>query len=302
MSFVRCNMSDRKRSIFSYSKSEFRGILVLAVLMAVLLFVRIRQYSSLEKPEILISERIPEGGTVQGRDPEMGSYRNGENKTPEKSVTILPVDPNLAGYTELKAAGLSAKAASNLIRYREAGGRFASVSEMKKIYGLDSVQLGALAHNFRIEPEGNGRRHNSKTGTPDTFRTELNRADPAELARLPGIGEVLATRIIRYRELLGGYYSAHQLSEVYGLDDSLEHTLLKHLSVDTGMIKKTDLNRASFGALEKHPYLNSFQARSIMEFRRLEGSFPSIKTLIDNHLLTSEEYEKLRHYLEVEPE
>lgn len=275
---------------------------MLSVLMAVLFFVRIRQFSRLEKPELVISERTPADRTVQDQDSEIRSQGVSKKRSSEKAVTILPVDPNLAGYEELRAAGLSAKAASNLIRYRKAGGRFASVREMKRIYGLDSIQLAALAHNFTIEPAGNGGYHDNRAGTPEIFRTELNRADPAELARLPGIGEVLAVRITKYRELLGGYYSVHQLSEVYGIDDSISNNLLRHLSVDTGMIIKTNLNRASFDALKKHPYLNSFQARSIMEYRRLKGSFSSTKSLISNHLITPEEYEKLRHYLEIEAE
>ncbi|MBN1108862.1 MAG: helix-hairpin-helix domain-containing protein, partial [Bacteroidales bacterium] len=48
---------------------------------------------------------------------------------------------------------------------------------------------------------------------------ELNTCDSAMLEALPGLGPVLSARIIKYRKLLGGYVSAEQLREVYGLSE-----------------------------------------------------------------------------------
>ncbi len=45
----------------------------------------------------------------------------------------------------------------------------------------------------------------------------LNICDSASLEALPGIGPVLSSRIIKYRNLIGGYVSVDQLKEVYGL-------------------------------------------------------------------------------------
>ena len=42
------------------------------------------------------------------------------------------------------------------------------------------------------------------------------------------IGDILASRIVKYREVLGGYIEVSQLDEVYGLsEDGFEN--LKHL-------------------------------------------------------------------------
>lgn len=283
--------------MFSYSKSEFRGILVLVILMAVLLYVRIRQYCKLEKPELVISERVPAEKIIQNADPDDRLLRISEHRRSSQSATILPLDPNTANYEELKAAGLSSRAAGNLIRYREAGGSVSRLSDMQRIYGLDSALVASLAHNFSFGEEFNDQVEEKKEDSPLTLCIELNRAEPAELARLPGIGEVLSFRITRYRDLLGGYYSADQLSEVYGIDDSLKNSLIKYLSVDTMLINKTDLNQTSLEVLKKHPYIKSFQARSIMEYRRLQGLFNSTKSLINNNIFTYEEYEKIKHYL-----
>lgn len=54
----------------------------------------------------------------------------------------------------------------------------------------------------------------------DNALIDLNRAETSELEMLPGIGEVLAERIIRYREQCGGFTSVDQLTEVEGIGKS----------------------------------------------------------------------------------
>ena len=57
---------------------------------------------------------------------------------------------------------------------------------------------------------------NTSKSLPET-RPDLNTADAAALIVLPGIGEQLAGRIIRYRELIGGYRNVRQLAGIPGM-------------------------------------------------------------------------------------
>lgn len=50
-------------------------------------------------------------------------------------------------------------------------------------------------------------------------RLDLNRASAAELVRLPGIGEVLAARIIEYRDEHGPFRRVADLAEVEGIGE-----------------------------------------------------------------------------------
>jgi competence protein ComEA len=54
---------------------------------------------------------------------------------------------------------------------------------------------------------------------PATTVIDLNTATTAQLEQLPGVGEVLATRIAAYRDTRGGFRSIDQLKEVSGIGD-----------------------------------------------------------------------------------
>lgn len=47
---------------------------------------------------------------------------------------------------------------------------------------------------------------------PAGTQVELNQADSLTLQKVPGIGPVFSRRIIKYRDLLGGFYAVHQLA------------------------------------------------------------------------------------------
>lgn len=51
----------------------------------------------------------------------------------------------------------------------------------------------------------------------DLPRLNLNTATAAELRRLPGIGDVLAERIVAYRGANGGFASIEELTRVVGI-------------------------------------------------------------------------------------
>ncbi|MDH3463022.1 MAG: helix-hairpin-helix domain-containing protein, partial [Acidimicrobiia bacterium] len=50
---------------------------------------------------------------------------------------------------------------------------------------------------------------------------DINRADAAELETLPGVGPVLAARIVDYRESVGGFESIEDLLQVAGIGESI---------------------------------------------------------------------------------
>jgi DNA uptake protein ComE-like DNA-binding protein len=128
-------------------------------------------------------------------------------------------------------------------------------------------------------------------------KVDLNSADSAGLEALPGIGPVLSARIIKYRNLLGGYAAVEQLREVYGLRDSTFHIISGMVTADSLAVVKININTADFRALVRHPYLERYEVQAILKFRELSGRITGITDLVENKILTGERAGKLLPYL-----
>lgn len=63
-------------------------------------------------------------------------------------------------------------------------------------------------------------------------RLNLNQADAQALQALPGIGEVLAARILEYREQNGDFQSVEELMAVDGLGSAALSRLRPYVTVD----------------------------------------------------------------------
>lgn len=106
---------------------------------------------------------------------------------------------------------------------------------------------------------------------------DINMADSIALEKLPGIGEKLSSRIIRYRDRLGGFIVLSQLSEVYGLSDSTMHIIKPLLFISKQFQpKRIDVNKAEYADLRKHPYVTHAIAKSILAYRKANGPFASV--------------------------
>lgn len=128
----------------------------------------------------------------------------------------------------------------------------------------------------------------SKTPAPKReFSIELNSADTLDLQLLHGIGPVFANRIVRYRNLLGGFVRKEQLMEVYGMTPERYNMIAGHISVDPSHVKKIDINNAPLDEIRRHPYIDYYQAKAILIFRqkgrRIDGPDDMLKiNLIDS--------------------
>jgi competence ComEA-like helix-hairpin-helix protein len=145
-----------------------------------------------------------------------------------------------------------------------------------------------------------------KTGTQNRFSHSfqkapiailLNASDSMSWEQLPGIGPVLAARIVNYREKLGGFHSITQLKEVYGLTDSVYEKISPLIKIDEGALKKIDLNKASLEELKMHPHLRWKIANAIIRYREANGPFQSVEDLKNIWSLPPETILKIEPYL-----
>ena len=69
------------------------------------------------------------------------------------------------------------------------------------------------------------------TGQPENGALDINTATLEQLQTLPGVGPVLARRILDYREANGAFSSVSQLTLVKGIGLSLLHQILDYITV-----------------------------------------------------------------------
>ena len=132
---------------------------------------------------------------------------------------------------------------------------------------------------------------------PEGTIVELNSADTTILKKVPGIGSTFARRIIKYRNLLGGFYSVTQLSEVYGIDEERYEAMKSWFTVDVSLICQLHVNIMSSKKLSKHPYISYRQARCIEQLVKQKGRLSGWENLQLLEEFTKADKEHLIPYL-----
>jgi competence protein ComEA len=312
------------RDYLSLTRGERRGLQVLGSILLVLVlsrgFIPLLTGPSARVQPIpgeaitALRDSLLKLGTVSHAAGAADGY--GYSRTNDASFHPFPFDPNTADLDELLRLGLPQRTASILLNYRAAGGRFRDDSDLLRVYGLDADEFRRIQPYIRIAfPSAGLARPDDTLAEPGAFTSagkkrggplsrmplfELNRADSVQLVRVYGIGPVFARRIIRYRQLLGGFCRPEQLFEVYGLSREQYDELIRCCFLDTTILNKIDLNSQDAGQLSLHPYLDRYQALALVAFREQMGAFEDPGQVIENHLLPDSVYRRIRPYLGVE--
>ncbi len=200
-------------------------------------------------------------------------------------------DPNTGNAEELVKSGLSPFQAKNIISYREKGGIFRKAADLLKIYGIDSATYFQIQDFVKIDDP-------QIITNPENFSLiELNSADTTDLLKLNGIGPAYAQRIIKYRDLLGGFSNKNQLLEIYNFPPETFRKIESYIYTDTLILKKIRINFAEYKDLISHPYFSKQQVNAILKWRQKNGSFVNIEQLKKESLLDEQTFLKVKPYL-----
>jgi competence ComEA-like helix-hairpin-helix protein len=152
-------------------------------------------------------------------------------------VKLFPFDPNTLNEQGFKQLGLSDKVIHTIINYRNKGGSFKTPQDIKKIYGLSSADAERLIPYIKIASTKNNDYKNDVVQTTEkntsankNYHTiNINTATAQEIKTLPGIGDVLANRIVKFRNSMGGFKSVDDVRKTYGLSDSTFNLIRPYL-------------------------------------------------------------------------
>jgi competence protein ComEA len=294
------------RNVFGFSGNEINGFLILIPLMLVLVFsepayhawvaTRLRAY----KRDAIKLDSLA------------ALWESPETKSAEfpviQKLSHFAFDPNTAGVGDLLRLGFSPALANRIAAYRRKGGVFRVKSDLEKIYGLDSALYKQLYDYIMLptrrvvhfNPAKTPRRREPTTAGKVAIEFDINTADTSLLKTIYGIGPTLAARIVKFRDRLGGFVSARQLNEVYGLDSMVVKGVLEKGFIRPDFIpEKINLNTADEKALSEHPYVSFKMARAIVNYRYQHGDFAEANDIKNLSALKAEEVERLLPYLTV---
>lgn len=280
------------REYFAFPKKERQGIFVLLMIWLFLIFYRLfsthnYQYSDWQIKYITDS---------------VLSARNNlsrENRNLESTSTILfkrqSKSLNDASFDELKHLGISSRTSALIMKYKKSGVDLSNSYYLDKIYGITEYEKKLLNDFYLFEHKNKSREFVQKR-SDEIF--ELNTCDSSRLESLPKIGAALSSRIIKYRNKLGGFNDKRQLLEVYGIDTNIYNLIEARLILDVGQLKKININTISFDDLAKFPYLNYKLARVIINYREQHGVFKSKEDLLKIHLMNHKIIDKIEAYID----
>ena len=298
----------------NFSRTQQLGVLVLTVLVLVIaLFPTIHQ-SFFYKPFVSISpenfQQVDSFFTslsyTKHVDTKKFSFID-EEQNQQSEPETFPFDPNTVSTTQLVKLGLSISQAATIVKYRSKGGVFITANDFSKMYVIDSSTFDRLKPFIQIEQiEENDSisiaQPTSITANYDSITPlyiELNTTDTLEITKIKGIGRSYARRIISYRNLLGGFYSITQLTEVYGFPPTLLEEIKHTVWVDTSLVNKLDINLVEYQTLKAHPYLTNQQAKAIIYYRETMENFNTLDEMVKHKLIDKETLERVKPYLKV---
>ncbi len=160
------------------------------------------------------------------------------------------IDPNVAGDEELdRLPGVGPSRALQIVGNREENGPFRAVEDLARVSGIGPASVERLRPFLRLDPAGiraaEAGRKGRAAAVPGAVRTaaassaaapersggsggavaaggglvNINRATAAELQAIPGIGPVIAGRIVAYRGENGPFRKADELMQVPGVGE-----------------------------------------------------------------------------------
>ncbi len=224
----------------SFTKKERNAIYILLMVMAVFIVVPYFFKPDFTPPEVDSTVLSNLENASMTRDTGGGEDPDPIVSQKPAAATIQPFlfDPNTLDEAGWRKIGLREKTIQTILHYRNKGGYFRNPEDLRKIYGLKKEEADQLIPFVRIKQANNAlpkkktdfalketkvvpEKRLEKTSSESVRKVNINSATEEDWKALPGIGEVLSKRIVKFRNSIGGFKSVEQVGKTYGLSDSV---------------------------------------------------------------------------------
>lgn len=299
------------KDLFYFSKADRTVLMFLVgvltgVALCMLLMPRSENVTTIDESQT--THDLTDATVVKQRDTLNNKQKAFYYQQEQRRVETFEFDPNTADSTQLLRLGLQPWQVRNIYKYRAKGGRYHRPEDFSRLYGLTKGDYDRLLPFIKIADEYKLMSDipQVKVAKNDTVAkglyqeklkegetVDLNKADTTLLKKVPGIGSYYARRIVEYRKRLGGFVSVGQLSELKDFPEGLERWFV----VSSIELEPIYINKLSIDALRRHPYLNFYQAKVIVEHRRKYGPIKKLQSLSLYEEFSSSDLERLQQYV-----
>ncbi|MDR0792399.1 MAG: helix-hairpin-helix domain-containing protein [Chitinophagaceae bacterium] len=323
-------MKNSWKDYFTFSKSDRRAIIVLLAITGGILAARhlYHPHKKFSEKDALLDKQIAElksapvaKDSFSKQDEWAETYKPSIAANPHPTeIHPFYFDPNTLDAAGWQRLGIKPKTVQTIMNYRNKGGKFRYPEDIGKIYGLRKQDAELLIPYVKIEaaPEQKYfQKENFSAARPAAVPQEyskpipksertikpldINRASVDEWKTLPGIGDVLSARIVKFRDKLGGFISVEQVHKTYGISDSTFNLIKPYLQLSaSSQVKKININTATEQELSGHPFVSRGVAKAIVGLRDKSGQFKSVEDIRKLAFISDEMYANMAPYLTVE--
>ncbi|MBS3993331.1 MAG: helix-hairpin-helix domain-containing protein [Bacteroidetes bacterium] len=220
-----------------------------------------------------------------------------------KKTVIYSFNPNYITDFKGYQLGMSVEEIDRLLAFRAQGKFVNSAHEFQLVTKVHDTLLHKISPYFKF-PDWVSKRNNTQTTSNKTAAfveiQDINKATEADLIKVHGIGEVLAKRIIQYRNKLGGFTLNQQIYEVWNLEKQTADKVLEQFVVkEKPFIKKINVNTASFKEVLAIVYIDYDLCKKIFDYKREIAEYQSVEEFKKIDGFPVDKFDRIILYLDV---
>lgn len=272
---------------FKFTKQQRIGIFILFAiiigLQAVYFFVN---FTSAEK-------YFPEKEKWMSLQTEIDSLKKEKYKNKPQ---VYLFNPNFISDYKGYKLGMSVDEIDRLMAFRKENKYVSSAEEFQQVTKISDSLLKFISPLFKFPEWSNNKKvfvgnkkdykeyekYKSRSFAKKEKKAlqDINQATQEDLVKIFGVGEALSLRIVKQKEILGGFVSMEQLSEVWGLSPEVLYELNTNFTIySLPSFKKIPINDASLKELAQFHYFKYGLAKQIITYRSMNGDFKNIEDL-----------------------
>jgi DNA uptake protein ComE-like DNA-binding protein len=208
-------------------------------------------------------------------------------------------NPNYLNEHSAYILGLKFSEYKKLELYRGSGKYVNSENEFQQVTGISDSLMVSLETRLTWSNYKPGLdKSNTKQVTEKIVIKDLNKSSAAELQQVFGVGKVLSERIVKYRDMLGGFSLESQLFEVYNLKRETADKILTEFKIfEKPIIESINVNEATFKEILALPYIDYELTRKIVNFRSEVAEIKHIDELKKIDGFPLEKFDRIALYL-----